>query len=103
LPAGSKLAIDLPFFGTSHYPINHCRPPDAELACAAEPEGRPLEWSPRELAVVEAATHAADRAAELRRLRRRESAHDEPRPSILAKFAAEVRLSERVAVELVVI
>ena len=77
--------------------------PYAELAYAAEMEGRPLEWSPRELAVVEAATHAADRAAELRRLRRRESAHDEPRPSILAKFAAEVRLSERAAVDLVVI
>jgi hypothetical protein len=50
--------------------------------------------------VVEAAAHAADRAAELRRLWRQELAHDEPRPSILAKFAAEARLSERAVADL---
>ena len=47
--------------------------------------------------VIEAAMAAADRADALRQLWSDELAREEPRPSTLAKLAAEARLSERAA------
>ena len=73
---------------------------NAELRHAEQQEGRSLEWTGREVLVIEAAMAAADRAEELQRLWRRELARAEPRPSTLTKLAAEARLSERAAVDL---
>jgi hypothetical protein len=50
--------------------------------------------------VIEAAMAAADRADALRQLWSDELAREEPRPSTLAKLAAEARLSERAAIDL---
>lgn len=73
---------------------------DAELRQAEVTEGRALEWTPRELQIIDSAAAAADRAVELRKLLDEELARAEPRASSAAKLAAELRMTERAAVDL---
>ncbi|MFG1931317.1 hypothetical protein ACGFK1_11750 [Mycobacterium sp. NPDC048908] len=75
---------------------------DAALAHAGEELGRSLEFDEAERHVITRAAAAADRAEEMTGLYRAELARrPEPRPSVLVKLAAEIRLSEKAAVDLV--
>jgi hypothetical protein len=75
---------------------------DAALAHAGEELGRQLEFDEAERHVIAQAVAAADRAQEMTVLYRAELARKpEPRPTVLVKLAAEIRLSEKAAVDLV--
>jgi hypothetical protein len=75
---------------------------DAALAHAAEEAGRSLEFDEAERHVIDQAVAAADRAEDMRGLFRAELAHTpECRPRTVVALAAEMRLSEKAAVDLV--
>lgn len=75
---------------------------DAALAHAAQEAGKTLEFDEAERHVIAQAVAAADRAEELARLYRSELARQpEPRLRTVIALAAEIRLSEKAAVDLV--
>jgi hypothetical protein len=75
---------------------------DAALAHASEQAERALEFDEAERHVIDQAAAAADRADELRALYRAELARQpEPRPRTVVALAAETRLTEKAAVDLV--
>lgn len=82
--AGARLRFDL----------------DQALQRAGREAGQNLEWSEQELLVIDRAVAAADRAAVLTRLWKRELA-GAAQPAVLVKLSAELRACERAAVDLV--
>jgi hypothetical protein len=86
LSAGDRLRADL----------------DAALARTGEELGRVLEFDEAEAHIVAQAAEAADRAEEIRGLYRAELTREpEVRPRTVVALAAEARLSEKAAVDLV--
>lgn len=74
----------------------------AALAHASHELGRALEFDEAERHTIDQAVAAADRAEEMTALYRTELARQpEPRPTALVKLAAEIRLSEKQAVDFV--
>jgi hypothetical protein len=71
------------------------------LARAAEEVGHALEFDEAEAHTIEQAAHAADRAEQIRALYEAELASPDPRPRTVVALAAEARLSEKAAVDLV--
>jgi hypothetical protein len=82
---GARLAADL----------------DAALAHASEEVGRQLEFDEAERHVIDQAVAAADCAEEMHAMYRAELARDEPRPTAVVKYAAEMRLQQKQAVDFV--
>lgn len=83
--AGHKLRADL----------------DAALAHASKELGRDLEFDEQERLIIEQAAKAADRAEQLAAMYTAELARKpEPRPRTVVALAAEVRLTEKAAVDL---
>jgi hypothetical protein len=75
---------------------------DAALAHAGKEFGRELEFDEAERHVIEQAADAADRAEEIGSLYRAELARDpEPRLRSVVALAAEMRLQQKQAVDLV--
>jgi hypothetical protein len=74
---------------------------DCALARAGEELGRVLEFDEAEAHVIAQAAEAADRAEDIRALYRAELASAEPRARTVVALAAEARLSEKAAVDLV--
>lgn len=83
--AGRKLRADL----------------DAALERAERDEGRTLEFSEAEQLILASAAKTADRVEELRRLWQAELSADNPRPTIVVKLSAEIRLCEKAIHDLV--
>jgi acyl-CoA reductase-like NAD-dependent aldehyde dehydrogenase len=73
----------------------------AALRHASEELGRQLEFDEAELHVIEQAANAADRAEELTRLYKVELGKPEPHITALTKLAAEIRFSEKAAIDYV--
>jgi hypothetical protein len=83
--AGSKLRPDL----------------DQALIHASEEAGRALEFDEAERHVIDQALETADIAEEMHSMYRAELARDEPRPTAVVKYAAEMRLQQKQAVDFV--
>lgn len=74
---------------------------DAALAHASEEAGRALEFDEAERHVIDQAVEAADCAEQMHALYRAELARAEPRPTAVVKYAAEMRLQQKQAVDFV--
>jgi hypothetical protein len=83
--AGAKLRADL----------------DTALTHASEEAGRALEFDEAERHVIDQAVESADCAEEMHGLYRDELARAEPRPTAVVKYAAEMRLQQKQAVDFV--
>lgn len=71
---------------------------DTALARAEQEAGQTLEFDERELAALDTACDAANRAEELRDIYRRELA-GEARPTVLSNMSAEIRHCERLKLD----
>jgi hypothetical protein len=74
---------------------------NAALAHASEEAGRALEFDEAERHCIDQAVEAADIAEEMHAMYRAELARAEPRPTAVVKYAAEMRLQQKQAVDFV--